>query len=86
MDPNATLKDALELAENIQSDAAMIESTGCGELDLDECTGLADRIKELHLWIRKGGFLPDAWEECQPKQDAEALAKALLDCIKEQQR
>jgi len=56
VDPDANLKEQLELARQLL----------CGEHDGVEAEMVGDRLAELvlslHEWIGKGGFLPRAWE------------------------
>ena len=59
MDPNANLKEQLELAQAIQ------QCTCNGNADCDDCSHAGQRLAELvvalHGWISKGGFLPVVW-------------------------
>lgn len=50
MDPNANLAEQLRLARDPE------------EWDHDSGTRLAELVVALDEWIRKGGFLPDAWK------------------------
>ena len=52
MDPNETLRQLLDLAAEIQENPDSTE-------DADD---LAGHVLNLHLWLIKGGFLPDRWE------------------------
>lgn len=54
MDPNANLKEQLEIARAILSDKEY--DTGY------DAVRLAELVEALHEWIMKGGFLPDAWK------------------------
>ncbi len=66
MDPNANLREQLQLARDIQT-----TWDHCGEdgnLSLEQINHVADaanRLAELVLalneWIARGGFLPDQW-------------------------
>jgi hypothetical protein len=59
MDPNANLKEQLELAKNILEYPA--------QSDMDTINGDAERLAELVLaldeWISNGGFLPKRWQK-----------------------
>ena len=60
MDPNATLKEMVELAESIQQDYGDTDGNG---VDQDDANRLAELVEALNGWILKGGFLPKAWRE-----------------------
>lgn len=51
MDPNANLKEQVKLATLLVDD----------ENASDDATRLAELVLSLDEWIRKGGFLPQAW-------------------------
>jgi hypothetical protein len=53
MDPNANLKEQLELAKRLIDD----------NTDQDAAYRLAELVLALDEWIRKGGFLPEAWDK-----------------------
>ena len=79
MDPNANLKEMLELAREL-----IDVEDGIDTDDLVDVGRLAELIIDLHSWIENGGFLPSAW---QPKTGAEVvgvlrvdLCKCLEDC------
>jgi len=62
MDPNANLREQLEIARLVA------EQDSCHpnkKLSQDDLVVLLDRLAELvealHSWIVQGGFLPDAW-------------------------
>jgi hypothetical protein len=55
MDPDANLKEQLELARLINAR----RETG-HEVDGD-AVELADLVEALHGWITRGGFLPKLW-------------------------
>lgn len=55
MDPNANLKEMLELA------ASIIKSSDEYPSDLIEAVRLAELVESLNDWIRHGGFLPRDW-------------------------
>lgn len=48
MDPNANLEEQLRLAEAILDEG-------------EEGNRLAELVLALDEWIRRGGFLPEAW-------------------------
>lgn len=56
MDPNATLREMLELSAELLRDADTI----------DDALGKAERLAELTIaldqWIVRGGFLPSKWK------------------------
>lgn len=52
MDPNANLKEQLELAEKLQRTHA-----------IDDCQRLAELVLALNEWIEQGGFLPESWSK-----------------------
>lgn len=56
MDPDANLREQLEIATEII--AASDEDEGISEV---EAVRLAELMIALDEWIRRGGFLPDAW-------------------------
>ncbi len=58
MDPNANLKEMLELAEQIQSDYEDEDGNG---VDQDDANRLAELILAMHNWLGHGGFKPQAW-------------------------
>lgn len=57
MDPNATLKEMLELAADI------IKSSDEYPADLVAAVRLAEAVDALNGWIMNGGFMPKAWRE-----------------------
>jgi len=57
MDPNATVKEAVELAKQITE--AIDNDRQVDSADADR---LAQLVIALDTWLRKGGFLPDAWQ------------------------
>ena len=67
MDPDANLKEQLELAQEIQDrldgDELEAEEYSKWQLGVD-ASRLADRVQALDQWIDNGGFLPKCW---QPK-------------------
>ena len=63
MDPEANLKEMLELAKDIEK---------MGDIGiLDDITSTAERLAELllamHVWITNGGFLPKVWCAQRPQ-------------------
>jgi hypothetical protein len=58
MDPNANLKEMLELAEQIQRDYEDEDGNG---VDQDDANRLAELILAMHNWLGNGGFRPNAW-------------------------
>lgn len=60
MDPNANLKEMLELAASIQE--AYEDEEGNG-VDQDDANRLAELVLALNGWIMKGGFFPKDWRE-----------------------
>ena len=71
MDPNANLREQLELAQEIVKRAASIEQQ---DMTLSPAEQNALRLAELVLaldeWIRKGGFLPRQWKWMPEKEGA----------------
>ena len=68
MDPNAILKQQLEIAEEIKKiwddcngDGTLTKSQM--EIVSDHANQLAELVLDLNTWITKGGFLPEAWRE-----------------------
>ena len=55
MDPDANLKELLELAERAADDA--------GALCWTDTARMAELVIALDRWIKKGGFLPKVWLE-----------------------
>lgn len=60
MDPNANLKEMLELASSIQEIYEQEDGNG---IDLDDANRLAQLVESLNGWITNGGFLPAAWQQ-----------------------
>ncbi len=60
MDPNANLKEQLEMANAI---IEAIDKSGDSSLSILEAQAeeLARLALALNEWITKGGFLPSAW-------------------------
>jgi hypothetical protein len=65
MDPNANLREQLELAKSLL--AAFDEDTG--PLDEHDTARLCELVLALDQWIHGHGFLPDAWRDETPKED-----------------
>lgn len=60
MDPDIALRNLLELAKKCIADYEDPNSNG---IDQDEANDLAMGVLDLHQWIEKGGFLPEAWRK-----------------------
>jgi hypothetical protein len=62
MDPTVCLKELLELAEEL---VAAIDNPQRSELSSsvieDTASDLADHVRNLDEWLKKGGFLPEQW-------------------------
>ena len=54
MDPNANLREQLEITEKMLDPDSEYVDTG-------DALRLAELVEELNEWIRKGGMLPNAW-------------------------
>lgn len=66
MDPNANLKEMVNLAESIllEDDAYDGCTVPVMEPEMwDKAVRLAELVSALNKWIVKGGFLPDAWRK-----------------------
>ena len=60
MDPNATLREILDVAKRLRDNPA----------DLGEISTLAENIMDLDDWItEREGFLPDRWNHSEPDVD-----------------
>lgn len=57
MDPDTTLKDALDLANAVLNDEAPTYPDNLGQ----DATQLAEALMNLHTWLAGGGMLPSAW-------------------------
>ncbi len=55
MDPNANLKEQLELAK------AIIENEDEYDADRIDAVRLAELVIAMHEWLGHGGFKPQAW-------------------------
>lgn len=53
MDPNKLLETMLCAAQQVLN----------GDADEDTAEKLAEAVESLNDWIRRGGFLPDAWKK-----------------------
>jgi hypothetical protein len=67
MDPNANLKEQMEVAAEIQQLWAGCNDDGTLPREqMEQASELALRLSELVLsldhWLSKGGFLPAQWE------------------------
>ena len=58
MDPDANLKEQLELAESIQQAYDNEE-----EVDPDDAARLAELVIALNGWMKGCGFLPKEWRQ-----------------------
>lgn len=56
MDPDANLKEQLELADQL------VEADD-DELDIEDARRLCELVLALNDWIKGGGFLPQAWQK-----------------------
>lgn len=56
MDPNATLQELIELAEQVNA------TPSDGDIDWADATRLAELVTALDGWLSTGGFLPQRWE------------------------
>lgn len=75
MDPNANLKDQLELCGEIrtlleQIGAELEKGPDCDTHSLGlelahQATELVDLVVSLDDWLRRGGFLPRRWKDPQ---------------------
>ncbi len=68
MDPDANLKEQLEIAQEIQKvwdDCNADGTLTAGQRDYlaDKAGRLSELVEALDEWIRKGGFLPARWEK-----------------------
>lgn len=64
MDPNANLKEQLEIARDIiktWDDSNADEVFTVAVRVADRANRLAELVETLDEWIRKGGFLPARW-------------------------
>jgi len=55
MDPNANLKEMLELAQ------AIVEHDQEYDADHIDAVRLAELVLAMHEWLGHGGFRPNAW-------------------------
>ena len=60
MDPTANLAEQVRLA------AQLIDSEDPPELVQQRMERLAELVSALHVWIVRGGFLPDQWRAAVP--------------------
>lgn len=58
MDPNANLKEMLELAASMQK---AYEDEGGNGIDQDDANRLAELVEALDGWLKGKGFLPTRW-------------------------
>jgi hypothetical protein len=59
MDPDANLKRQLELAARMLA----AHDAPTDQIDPDDAAQLAECVQNLHAWIQRGGFLPEAWRK-----------------------
>lgn len=64
MDPNANLKEMLQLATTMQEDYDDEEGNG---IDQDDANRLAELVQSLNRWIMMGGFLPKDWRDANER-------------------
>jgi len=62
MDPNANLREQLQLAEMITEVADSDDDFRLDDL-LSNATRLAELVTALNQWISNGGFLPEGWRK-----------------------
>jgi hypothetical protein len=70
MDPNACLKEMLEIAASFTD----------GHLDDVEAQRLAELVDALDGWLTNGGFLPERWD--RPMMLTCSQCKAVVDEIR----
>ena len=58
MDPNATLREMLDLAAEFRGLQDQDD-----EIHSDDAARLGELFDALHDWITGGGFLPDLWRK-----------------------
>ena len=59
MDPNATLKELLEVVERIEKEFFTEGEAIC----VNDLGTLIEGVVNLDEWLSKGGFLPDRWNK-----------------------
>jgi hypothetical protein len=59
MDPNANLREQLELAQRIRS---AFDEDYPERITLGDVEALTDLVIALDGWLTRGGFLPAKWE------------------------
>lgn len=72
MDPDATLREILDLIQRIQA-AEMANdylglATGGHQAEMGQ--ELANKVSDLNRWIEDGGFLPSAWSALVTGRDS----------------
>ena len=60
MDPNVTLQEILQICVDIAERDDCDSKGGCYDYEVIE---LVNAIDNLHGWLSKGGFLPEAWNK-----------------------
>jgi len=79
MDPEANLKEMLELAASLITWA---DSDEVGEhIDEDDAVRLAELVQALNEWIMKGGFLPRPWSATLENLRREAALRGFVDTV-----
>jgi hypothetical protein len=64
MDPNKNLADLLEIAHRLVDDEDHEDYLA---LEASGALRLAELAIALDEWIRKGGFMPEAWSDAAPE-------------------
>lgn len=62
MDPDACLKEALELAEIILEKWECPEESFSEYNPWDDAVALAESVQALNGWLSRGGFKPKGWK------------------------
>jgi hypothetical protein len=70
MDPNATLAEMLELAEQIESEH------GEWLTQISAAIRLAELGQALDQWLTRGGALPNRWEDAKPTAPPKSASEA----------
>lgn len=76
MDPNANLKRQLEIARLLTGEDTTHDAVE------DDVKELGELVCALDEWIRKGGFLPEAWQSAKRRN----LVAKLLRRAREEER
>lgn len=67
MDPNKTLANMLSIASDF---IEAVDRDGAETVDAADACELAELVQALDGWMRKGGFLPDAWAKGRKEAQA----------------